>query len=68
MFDNEPNYSSYSLDELFDAYSSIDKDSFPERFNLIKKLSLKNKVVITNAPSVSAKVMKLVNSMLRLIA
>ncbi|QFU04918.1 hypothetical protein FIU82_07805 [Pseudoalteromonas sp. THAF3] len=38
MFDNEPNYSSYSLDELFDAYSSIDKDSFPERFNLIKKI------------------------------
>lgn len=37
MFDNGPNYSSYTLDELFEAYSSIDRNNYPERFKEIKE-------------------------------
>lgn len=36
MFDSEPNYSTYTLEELFEAYSSINKERNPERFQTIK--------------------------------
>lgn len=36
MFDT-PNYDQYTLEELFDAYSSVNREQYPENFDLIKK-------------------------------
>nr|WP_168710962.1 YjgN family protein [Ningiella ruwaisensis] len=36
--DEQPNYSSYSLDELTDALKHIDKESYPERVKQIESL------------------------------
>lgn len=33
----EPDYSQYSLDELFEVHDSIDSDKYPERFEKIKE-------------------------------
>lgn len=32
----EPDYASYQLEELFEAYASINRERFPERFQTIK--------------------------------
>lgn len=36
MFDSGPNYSSYTLEQLFEAYASINKELYPERVQIIK--------------------------------
>ncbi len=33
----EPDYSTYSQRELLEAYESIDRETYPERFALIKQ-------------------------------
>lgn len=37
MISEGPDYSNYTLDELFEAYSSIDKRRFPENFEKLKR-------------------------------
>ncbi|WP_282099250.1 hypothetical protein [Pseudoalteromonas luteoviolacea] len=34
----EPDYDSYSYEELLDVFENIDRDSFPERFNKVARL------------------------------
>ena len=36
MFET-PDYTTYTLEELYDAYSAVDGEKYPENFNLIKK-------------------------------
>jgi hypothetical protein len=33
-----PNFSDYSLDELYDSLKNIDKEKYPDRVKLLKKL------------------------------
>jgi len=35
---SEPDFESYTEDELIDIYENIDRQSYPERFNKVKRL------------------------------
>jgi len=35
---SEPNFESYTEDELIDIYENIDRENYPERFNKVKRL------------------------------
>ena len=38
MNSTTPDYNSYNIDELEDAYLNIDREAYPDRFELIKSV------------------------------